>query len=166
MTCFVIMGVSGCGKTSVGMALSKGLGIGFVDGDDLHPDANIQKMAQGDPLNDTDRAPWLVRVGQTLAAHTDPIAVGCSALKKNYRDIIRLLAKEPVHFLHLDAPKFVLAQRVLAREDHFMPTSLLDSQFDALEPLSPDELGRSIDISVPFDDVVRAAKTYVKETIG
>ena len=112
MRCYVLMGVSGCGKSSVGLALSVTCGMTFIDGDDLHPQANIKKMSCGKPLNDKDRSPWLSDVGRTLAKGSRPIVIGCSALKKNYRDIIRSKVQEPVHFLHLDAPQDVLVRRI------------------------------------------------------
>ena len=160
MARFVIMGVSGCGKTSVGEALAAQSPVAFVDGDSLHPDSNIAKMASGQPLDDDDRAPWLADVGRTLAKHDGAIAIGCSALKRKYRDWIRAEAGD-VHFLHLDAPKAVLAERVADRPGHFMPPSLLESQFEALERLEPDEAGRVIDISGPLSGVVAEAVDYV-----
>ncbi|MEM9431730.1 MAG: gluconokinase [Pseudomonadota bacterium] len=163
MARYVLMGVSGCGKTTVGEALAARTGLAFVDGDTLHPAANIAKMARGEPLDDADRAPWLGDVGAALAASEGPMAIGCSALKRRYRDLIRARAGGAVHFLHLDAPRAVLAVRVASREGHFMPPSLLDSQFAALEPLGPDEDGARIDIDQPFDGVVDAAVAYVRE---
>lgn len=150
---FVVMGVSGCGKTTVGQAAATACGTLFFDGDDLHPAENIAKMSAGKPLNDTDRAPWLARVGDTIAAEPGPVAIGCSALKRAYRDIIRDRAGA-VHFIHLHAPKDVLERRVNEREDHFMPPALLDSQFAALEALGDDENGSVIDIDQPFEGVV------------
>ena len=160
---FVLMGVSGCGKSSVGEALSAETKVTFMDGDALHPTSNIEKMSRGEPLDDTDRAPWLVQVGQALAQRKGPIVVGCSALKRKYRDIIRENAAEPVYFLHLDAPHKVLAQRMSEREGHFMPASLLDSQFAALEPLAPDEDGALIDIAQPISAVIAQAGQIVSE---
>jgi len=165
MRCYVLMGVSGCGKSSVGMELSALCGLEFVDGDNLHPTANIVKMSRGEPLDDTDRAPWLEHVGRVLANSTGPIVIACSALKKSYRDIIRAQVSEPVYFLHLDAPIDVLAQRVTMRAGHFMPAALLESQFDALEQLGPDEWGRRVDIAQPLSQVIAQAETYVKETM-
>ncbi|WP_299968654.1 gluconokinase [uncultured Roseobacter sp.] len=165
MPCYVLMGVSGCGKSSVGEALSARCQIDFIDGDDLHPPANIAKMSSGEPLDDADRAPWLAAVGQALAQHHGPAIIGCSALKRRYRDWIRQEVSEPLHFLHLDAARDVLAERVQERRDHFMPTSLLDSQFAALEPLQRDELGAAIDISRPLDAVIRESEAYVKGTM-
>lgn len=135
----------------------------FIDGDDLHPQANIAKMVRGEPLNDADRAPWLADVGQALARSKSPTIIGCSALKRAYRDIIREQVPEPVHFMHLHATRDVLEARVAARVGHFMPSSLLDSQFATLERLGLDELGREIDITRPLDEVIAQAKAYVKE---
>lgn len=143
---FVMMGVSGCGKSSIGAAFAVAIGGKFIDGDDLHPDANRIKMASGQPLNDDDRAPWLVRVGQALHGGTGPIVIGCSALKRRYRDVIRDQAAQPVMFLHLTGSRKVLAARMAARKGHFMPASLLDSQLAALEPPMPDEAAITVDI--------------------
>jgi len=165
MRCYVLMGVSGCGKSSVGVELSVLCGMEFVDGDNLHPAANIAKMSRGEPLDDTDRAPWLALVGRVLANSTGPIVIACSALKKSYRDIIRAHVPEPVYFLHLDAPVDVLAQRVTQRAGHFMPKALLQSQFDALEQLGPDECGSRVDVAQPFAQVIAQAEAYVKETM-
>ena len=165
MRCYVLMGVSGCGKSSVGTALAVTCGLDFVDGDDLHPKSNIQKMAKGVPLDDADRAPWLKDVGRRMAQHEGPIVIGCSALKKKYRDWIRAEVLEPVHFLNLDARADVLGARVASRHGHFMPPALLDSQFEALECLDRDEWGQEIDIALPFSDVVAQSETYVKRTL-
>lgn len=159
------MGVSGCGKSSVGTALAAACSLEFVDGDDLHPAQNIRKMHDGIALDDTDRMPWLTRVGQCFAKRTGPMVVGCSALKKTYRDCIRREVSEPLHFLHLKASRKVLSQRVSQRQNHFMPTSLLDSQFEALEPLQPDECGGEIDIARPYPEVVAQTEAYVRGTL-
>lgn len=163
---FVLMGVSGCGKSSVGAALAERCGMEFIDGDDLHPKSNIRKMASGQPLDDADRAPWLARVGQALAGARAPAVIGCSALKRMYRDWIRQELSEPVGFLHLDAPKHVLAERVANRDGHFMPPALLDSQFAALERLGPDESGVQIDIAQSFEGVVAQSERYVRESLA
>lgn len=150
----VIMGVAGSGKSSVGMALGRRVGAIYVDGDDLHPRANIEKMAAGTPLDDNDRAPWLVRVGETLATAGGPMLIGCSALKRAYRDMIREAAGGPVVFLHLTGTREVIRERMDHREGHFMPPSLLDSQFAALEPLDADEDGFAVDIDQPLLQLV------------
>lgn len=143
---YVIMGVSGCGKSSIGAAFAAAIHGQFIDGDDLHPEANRAKMASGQPLNDDDRAPWLVRVGQALQDGTGPIVIGCSALKRRYRDMIRDHAGQPVMFLHLTGSRQVLSARMATRKGHFMPASLLDSQLAALEPPKPDEAAIAVDI--------------------
>jgi gluconokinase len=148
---WVVMGVSGCGKTTVGWAFARAVGARFVDGDDLHPAGNVAKMSAGVPLTDADRWPWLDRVGQEL---TGGVVIGCSALKRVYRDRIRAVVG-PVRFLHLAGSHEVIAVRMAART-HFMPLGLLDSQFAALEPLGADEDGVTVDIDQPFEAVVAA----------
>ena len=165
MRCYVLMGVSGCGKSSVGTALSITCGMNFIDGDDLHPAANIEKMSRGEPLADDDREPWLAHVGQALAEEDGPVVIGCSALKRKYRDWIREAVPEPVRFIHLDAPQCVLQERVKGRSGHFMPSSLLDSQFATLERLSQGEMGAEIDIAKPYGDVIAQSEHYVRETL-
>lgn len=162
---FVVMGVSGCGKSTVGQAAADACTAMFFDGDDLHPPANIDKMSRGIPLNDADRAPWLVRVGEALAAEPGAVAIGCSALKHDYRDLIRDAAGT-VHFIHLHAPKEVLERRVNARKGHFMPPALLDSQFADLEPLGAEEDGIVINIDQPFEGVVRDATAYMRSVLA
>lgn len=151
---FVIMGVSGCGKSSIGKTFAAQIGASFVDGDELHPAENIAKMAAGVPLNDADRGPWLAAVGRTFADHDLPLVIGCSALKRRYRDIIGNAAGGPVVFLHLDGARDVIAGRMAKRTDHFMPMALLDSQFAALEPLAPDENAVRVDIDQSPDTIV------------
>lgn len=165
MRCYVLMGVSGCGKSSVGRALSILCDMTFIDGDDLHPASNIAKMASGQPLTDEDRAPWLEKIGDTLAATPGPVIIGCSALKRRYRDIMRARVPEPIRFVHLDAAERVLTARVTGRAGHFMPPALLRSQFDALEGLAAGELGARINIAQPFMGVIGQTESYVKETM-
>ena len=145
----VVMGVSGCGKSSVGEEIARLTAAHFVDGDDLHPAANKAKMGAGIPLDDEDRWPWLEKVGATLAAPEGAI-VACSALKKVYRDRIRSVAPDTI-FVHLDGSRDLLWERMSARQNHFMPVSLLDSQLAILEPLGADEKGVTLSIteSVP-----------------
>ena len=151
----VIMGVSGCGKSSVGEGLAARLGLSYRDGDDLHPPANVDKMRVGIPLTDADRWPWLDRVAQVLAADA-PVIVGCSALRRAYRDRLRAGAGGPVRFIHLAGSREVIAGRMAARTGHYMPTSLLDSQFAALEPPGPDE-ALALDIDQPLEAIITAA---------
>ncbi len=149
------MGVAGCGKSTVGALVAERLGVVYLDGDDLHPTENIQKMSRGEPLSDADRAPWLQRVGETLRTQTGLCLIGCSALKRSYRDIIRKASTVTTGFLHLSGSRDVIAERMGKREGHFMPLTLLDSQFAALEPLQPDEDGFTVEIDQPLEAVVR-----------
>lgn len=134
----IVMGVAGCGKSSVGMRLAETLGLPYREGDDLHPQTNIAKMSAGTPLNDDDRWPWLDRIGEILANHAESgIVLTCSSLKKVYRDRLRAAAGGRLAFVFLDGSKALLTQRMGNREGHFMPTSLLESQLATLE--RPDE---------------------------
>ena len=144
------MGVSGCGKSLIGQTLATALGASFIDGDSLHPAANIAKMSRGEPLNDTDRAPWLARVGETL--RTNNTVVACSALKRAYRDQIRALA--PVTFLYLRGQRDTLLARMSTRPGHFMPPALLDSQLATLEPPGPDEAHLTADIELTPTEII------------
>lgn len=152
----VVMGPSGSGKSTVGAALAEDLGARFVDGDDLHPLTNVEKMAAGIALDDDDRMPWLRVVGRTLAAET-PIVVACSALRRRYRDAIRAEAPDAV-FVELGVARETLARRLGGRSDHFMPVSLLDSQLDAWEPLTDDESGVRVDAALPLAPEVAAIR--------
>ncbi len=138
----VVMGPSGCGKSTVGRALAERIGATFVDADDLHPLTNVEKMAAGIPLDDADRMPWLGVVGTTLAAH-GRIVVACSALRKIYRDAIRVEAPD-TFFVELRVDRDELERRMRARPGHFMPAALLDSQLETLEPVESDERGARI----------------------
>jgi gluconokinase len=148
------MGVSGSGKSTVGAALAQRLRVPFADADDFHPQANIDKMSAGIPLDDRDRGPWLDAIGEWLAAHPDGGVMSCSALKRGYRDRLRHHAKG-VEFLHLAGTPEVLARRMAGRPGHFMPPSLLTSQLSTLEPLEPDEHGVTLDIDQSVDDLVQ-----------
>lgn len=156
----VIMGVSGCGKSSVGAALSARLGIPYVDGDDLHPPANVEKMRAGVPLVDDDRWPWLDRVAAKLA-EAAPVIIGCSALKRAYRDRIRAGAGGAVRFVHLQGSRAVIAARMADRQHEYMPSSLLDSQFATLEPPAADE-ALTVDISLSLEALVDAIVADLK----
>jgi carbohydrate kinase (thermoresistant glucokinase family) len=152
---FVVMGVSGVGKTRIGLALAGALGGRFVEGDDLHPEANRAKMAGGTPLSDEDRWPWLDRVGEALAEGEPPVVGACSALARRYRD--RLRARTPgLVMLHLAGEPRLVSERLAARQGHFMPPGLLGSQFAALEPLGPDEKGLAVDVERPSEEVLGA----------
>src|SRR6185295_1252338 len=150
----VAMGVSGSGKSTVGAALAQRLRVPFADADDFHPPANIAKMTAGEPLNDDDRYPWLESIGAWLAERCDSGGVmSCSALKRKYRDQLRSHCPD-VAFLHLSGSPEVIAKRQSSRPGHFMPASLLASQFDTLEPLEPDERGIVIDVDLDIDSVI------------
>ncbi|GAC1595413.1 MAG: glycoside hydrolase family 3 N-terminal domain-containing protein [Pseudarthrobacter sp.] len=153
----IVMGVSGCGKTTIGDLVARELGVPFLDGDSLHPVENVAKMAAGIPLTDEDRWPWLATVGSKLAdSGSDGLVLACSSLRRSYRDAIRAKAPDTV-FLHLHGSKEVLKARTEGRSGHFMPPALLDSQLATLEPLEADEVGFVVDIAAPVDDVVASA---------
>lgn len=128
----VVMGVSGCGKTSVGISLASSLGYRFVEGDSHHTPANVDRMRQGIALTDDDRWPWLKLLGSELAANSRTV-MSCSALKRSYRNLIRHEAGRPMTFIFLQGSREALKARMEARQGHFMPTSLPESQFDTLE---------------------------------
>ncbi len=150
----VAMGVSGSGKSTVGAALAQRLRVPFADADDFHPPANIAKMTAGHALDDDDRGPWLTSIGEWLAEHEEAGGVmSCSALKRRYRDQLR--SHNPrVEFVHLHGTEEVIAARQASRPGHFMPASLLASQFDTLEPLDADERGVVIDVDQSIDAIV------------
>ena len=153
----MVMGVSGCGKTTIGDLVARELGVPFLDGDSLHPVENVAKMAAGTPLTDEDRWPWLATVGSELAnAGNGGLVLACSALKRSYRDAIRDQAPDTV-FLHLHGSKEVLGSRIEGRSGHFMPPALLDSQLATLEPLGADEAGIVVDVAAPVRQIVAEA---------
>jgi len=152
----VVMGVSGCGKTTLGQALARALGRTFIEGDDLHPDANLRKMAQGIPLTDEDRRPFLINVAEALVRHADGGAVAaCSALKKSYRDLIRERAG-PVLFVLPTVSRNELVKRLASRRGHFMPVSLLDDQLATLEVPDDSEMAIVLDGETSVSDQVAA----------
>jgi gluconokinase len=149
----VVMGVSGSGKSTVGAALAQRLRVPFADADDFHPPANIAKMSAGHPLDDDDRLPWLEAIGEWLAEHSAGGVMSCSALKRKYRDQLRRHCPD-VEFVHLAGTPEVIGRRQASRPGHFMPASLLASQFHTLEPLQPDERGTTIDVDQNIDSIV------------
>ena len=152
----VMMGVSGSGKTTVGGALAKRLGVPFRDADEFHPKANVEKMSAGIPLTDEDRWPWLDAIAAAIRG-TPPdrgIVVSCSALRRVYRDRIIRGAERPVTFVHLAGTKESIAPRMATRTGHFMPLSLLDSQLATLEPPTADEPAITIPVEQPVAAIV------------
>jgi gluconokinase len=157
MSVVVVMGVSGCGKSTVGTLLSERLGWPFEDADLLHPPANVAKMRSGVPLTDADRWPWLERVAAWISerrGNGDGV-VACSALKRRYRDVLRE-ADPTLRLVFLDGPREILIQRLEQRDGHFFPKTLLDSQLADLEEPTLDEHPIVIQIGQSPDDAVDA----------
>lgn len=158
-TPIVIMGVAGCGKTVVGEQLAVRLGCTFIEGDRLHPPENVARMRSGEPLTDRLREGWLDAVGAALSAEISAgrgAVAACSALKRKYRDRIRALCPAAV-FVHLDIDKQTARERVGRRTGHFMPASLVDSQFADLQPLQTDEAGVTLDGALGVEKLVELA---------
>jgi gluconokinase len=152
----VVMGVSGSGKTTIGRALAQRLGWLFQEGDALHPPENVAKMSAGHPLDDADRAPWLAAIAARIDEwHTRGEAgvITCSALKRHYRDII-IGDRPDVRLVYLAGSRESIAERLAARRGHFMPASLLDSQFGALEPPTLEERAIAVAVDAPVADIV------------
>ena len=160
MALVVVMGVTGSGKTTVGTALAERMGVPFADADDFHSPENVAKMRSGVPLTDVDRRPWLLAIGAWLGSQKDGAVVTCSALKRVYRDTLREAAPN-LTFLHLHGDKAIARKRVGGRAGHFMPTSLVDSQYADLEPLGADEKGLVVDFALPVDVIVERVASEV-----
>lgn len=159
----IVMGVQGTGKTTIGSALGELLGVTFIDSDDLHPPANKAKMAAGTPLEDEDRVPWLKIVGATIvanAAEGRTTIVACSALKRWYRELLRSSVPE-LQFIHLAGQRDLVASRLATRQHEFMPTTLLDSQFEVLEPLAPWEAGVVVPVAGTPAEIVDVVAEYL-----
>lgn len=156
----IVMGVSGCGKSSVGADLAARLGLSFIEGDVLHPKANVDKMAAGTPLTDEDRWPWLTIIGETMAGTLEKgegIVVSCSALKKIYRDHLRDATGGRLAFVYLEGSHALLSARMGARTGHFMPPTLLESQLATLEVPTGEPGVVTISIDQPVDSIVADA---------
>ncbi|RKS05233.1 gluconokinase [Nocardiopsis sp. Huas11] len=165
---FVFMGVAGSGKTTVAHQVAERLGLPFAEADTFHPRANIDKMAAGVPLTDADRWPWLRELAGWISGHDargQDSVMACSALRRDYRDVLRGGARD-VHFLHMDGPEQVILDRIAARPDHFMPPALLRSQLDTLEALGADEEGAVFDVRLDVDTLVERALGYVEQRMG
>jgi gluconokinase len=155
----VVMGVAGCGKSTLGAALARALGARFVEGDALHPPQNVARMAAGEPLTDEHRAGWLNALAGELAASRargEPVVLACSALKRRYRDVLRRGAPE-LSLVFLHGREGLLRERIAARRGHYMPASLLPSQLEALEPPGEGEAAVHIDIASAADEALAAA---------
>ena len=153
----IVMGVTGCGKTTVGALLAGRIGATFLDGDDYHPDANVAKMSSGQPLNDEDRWPWLDRLGEVMEQAVEDhggVVLACSALRRVYRDRLRKACTQPPHFVHLAGSRKLIHDRMSARREHYMPVGLLDSQIATLEPIEPGEKASVLEIDAPADQIV------------
>lgn len=160
----ILMGVSGSGKTTVGTRLANTLGWTFMDGDDFHPERNVEKMARGEPLTDADRKPWLQSIRTFISkrlASNDPAIVACSALKASYRELL-LENNDGAQLVYLRGGYDLIRERLQEREDHFFDPQLLDSQFDALDPPSPDE-AFIVDIDAPVSVITRRIRDVLPE---
>ena len=154
---YVMMGVSGAGKSLIGAQLAGALDVDFVEGDDLHPPENVRRMAAGIPLTDDDRHGWLLAIAARLrvakVAHAG-LVISCSALKRSYRDLLRSNGATDVQFVYLAGGRALLAERLAQRRGHFMPPALLDSQLAILEEPAPDEHAWVCDIRQTPDAIV------------
>ena len=161
----IIMGVAGCGKTTVAGILQDRWGWDAAEADDFHPQANVEKMRSGVPLTDDDRWPWLETIRAWMTEKENEgrsTIVTCSALKKSYRDVLRNGAARVI-FMHLDGDRSLLASRLGARTGHFMPASLLDSQYATLEALQPGELGAVIDVAGTPAEIANEVEARIRE---
>jgi carbohydrate kinase (thermoresistant glucokinase family) len=152
----LLMGVSGAGKTTIGERLAAMLDAGFQEGDAFHPPANVEKMRRGEPLTDQDRLPWLAAIAAAIGAADaagDNAVFACSALKRSYRDILRA-ASARLRIVHLSGSEHLVRDRLAARQGHFMPPTLLPSQFRTLEPPESGEQPIVIDIAAAPDVIV------------
>jgi gluconokinase len=160
----VVMGVAGCGKSTVAEAIRDQLGFTMAEGDDFHPKANIQKMSQGIPLTDEDRRPWLEVINRWMLGRQslgESTVVSSSALKRSYRDILR--KDVPVFFVHLVGSQELIQNRLSQRKGHFMPPALLPSQFAILEPLQDDEPGIEVSVEGTQQQMIERAISAVQE---
>jgi gluconokinase len=163
----LVMGVSGCGKSSVGEALAARLDLAFVEGDTLHPLANVQKMSKGIALTDVDRWPWLHEIGAILSAGKGPgVVVSCSALKRTYRESLRRAANGSLHIVFLQGSRALLESRLQQRRDHFMPAALLQTQLDTLEIPTGETGVITVDIDQPLPVICDIAFRAISQMTG
>ena len=157
----VVMGVSGCGKSTIGQALAAALGLSYLEGDALHPAENVARMAAGIALTDADRQGWLQAIAHELNRATGGLVVSCSALKRSYRDLLRSAAPG-LQLVHLHGDAALLAARMQERRGHYMPPSLLQSQLDTLEVPGDDEGAITIDFAEPAPSIIDALLSRLK----
>jgi len=158
---FIVMGVSGCGKSSIGKALAENLGWDFHDADDFHPPANVAKMASGIPLDDSDRAPWLDSLHDLISSsltQNRPGVLACSALKERYRQQL-MKGNDGVQLVYLKGSYDLIWSRMIARKDHWMKPHMLQSQFTTLEEPAN---ALTVDISLSIDEIVQDILEYAK----
>lgn len=152
----VVMGVAGSGKTTIGEKLAEQLGWAYEDGDRFHPKANVEKMSAGQPLTDEDRWPWLQAIADEIdqvCKRGGHVVISCSALKRPYRDVL-VHGRGDVRIVYLDGTQDLIARRLAARKGHFMPPTLLESQFKTLQPPGPDENPVTVSIDAPVEEIV------------
>jgi len=162
---YVVMGITGSGKTTVGAMLAHALGVDFVEGDDYHTPENVQRMASGIPLTDDDRAGWLQALAARIGESRDSgrgLVVTCSALKRSYRDVLRTRAPE-LRFIFLNGARALIAERIAERRGHFMPVSLLESQLAILEQPALNEHAWAFDVEQPAEKIVGDIVTRASE---
>ena len=160
----VVLGVSGCGKSTIGKMLAPPLGATFLEGDEFHSSANIAKMRAGQPLGDSDRWPWLEKIGVAAAEHlrqSRSVVIACSALRRAYREALSRAARRDLIFVHLTIDQATIAARIQARRQHFMPVTLLESQLATLEPLAADEIGVEIAETGTAQATVKAIERWL-----
>ncbi|GAB3212399.1 gluconokinase [Marinactinospora thermotolerans] len=166
---FVVMGVSGSGKSTVALRVAERLGLPHAEADAFHPESNIAKMSSGVPLTDEDRMPWLRSLAQWIEEHErrgETTVVACSALKRSYRDVLRSGAPGRVEFIHLDGSTELIGRRLRERAGHFMPAGLLASQAATLEPLEQDEAGIVIDVEPSPEEIIDLAVRFIDGRIA
>ncbi len=162
----IVMGVSGSGKSTLAGALAQTLALVFIEGDDLHPTANIAKMQAGVPLDDADRLPWLQAISEQILALPEGAVASCSALKKSYRDLLREQTGEPLYFICLTCDPATITVRLQARHGHFMPASLLTSQLASFENPQDESATLMLSCDQPVSTMLAICKTWLEDQTG